>query len=327
MDARKALLFIGLILCWTNQAHSQFQCACNDTQQCSPTGQLQLAALVQGAPGPKGSKGDAGDPGRTGAPGPYGPKGETVLTEDQFQTLQQVLLKNISANLSEVAASVMDIQRAFTKCDIYSTSWRRVAHIDMNAATHCPKALRMATNSTTKQRACGRRKDRGCSSLMYHIEGNYTHVCGRVRGYQFGETEAFSGTNINSSYADGVLITHGSPRRHLWTYTAGAFETHNHSCPCFPLTSSDMPPPPNFVETDYYCESGFVSNHEDRIAWENPLWDGAGCGTPGNTCCQRHGWFHKQVQQTSDSIEVRWCGDKSRSNEDVYTDILEIWVQ
>ena len=196
------------------------ECACNDTQHCSPTGKLQLAALVQGAPGPKGRKGDAGDPGRTGAPGPYGPKGETVLTEDQFQTLQQALLQNISANLSEVAASVMDIQRAFTKCGIYSTSWRRVAHIDMtDPATRCPSGLRIkASNSATKQRACGRRKDRGCSSLMYHAEGNYSHVCGQVRGYQFGETETFSDTNINSSYADGVLITHGSPRRHLWTY-------------------------------------------------------------------------------------------------------------
>ena len=192
------------------------KCACKDTQHCSATGELQLAALVQGAPGLKGSKGDAGPPGRQGAPGPYGPKGETVLTEDQFQTLQQALLKNISANLSEVAASVMDIQRAFTKCGIYSTSWRRVAHIDMTDPATRPSGLRIkASTSATKQRACGRHKDRGCSSLMYHIEGNYSHVCGRVRGYQFGETEAFSDTNINSSYADGVLITHGIPRRHL----------------------------------------------------------------------------------------------------------------
>ena len=162
----------------------------------------------------------------------------------------------------------MDIQRAFTKCGIYSTSWRRVAHIDMtDPATRCPSGLRIkASSSATKQRACGRRKDRGCSSLMYHIEGNYSHVCGRVRGYQFGETEAFSDTNINSSYADGVLITHGIPRRHLWTYTAGTFETHIHSCPCFPMASSDMPSPPHFVKNDYYCESGFVSNHVDRIA-------------------------------------------------------------
>ena len=63
MDVRKALLFIGLILCWISQARSQFQCACNDTQHCSATGELHLATLVHGAPGLKGSKGDAGPPG------------------------------------------------------------------------------------------------------------------------------------------------------------------------------------------------------------------------------------------------------------------------
>ena len=69
-----------------------------------------------------------------------------------------------------------------------------------------------------------------------------------------------------------------------------------------------------------------MSIAESRIAWEDPLWDGAGCVTPGNTCCQRHGWFHKQVNLTSDSIEVRWCADSERSDEDIFTELVEIWV-
>ena len=80
-----------------------------------------------------------------------------------------------------------------------------------------------------------------------------------------------------------------------------------------------------FVGDDYYSESGFVYN-TNRIVWEDPLWDGEGCTQPGNTCCQRSGWFHKEVPLTSGNIEVRWCGDESRANEDVYTDIVEIWV-
>ena len=111
VDVRKALLFIGLILCWTSQARSQFQCACKDTRQYSPTGKLQLTALVQGPPGLKGSKGDTGPPGWQEVPGPYGPKGDTVLTEDQFQRLsvmsiwttrlQLVLYMTISISVPE----------------------------------------------------------------------------------------------------------------------------------------------------------------------------------------------------------------------------------
>ena len=113
-------------------------------------------------------------------------------------------------------------------------------------------------------------------------------------------------------------------------YTVGASEKHLDGCPV-PL---EDPPPIRTsltVGTDYYtyCKSGFVSNFENRIAWEDPLWDGAGCVTPGNRCCQRHCWSHRQVNQTSKSIEVRWCGDNDKSGEDVIiaTDKLEIWVQ
>ena len=151
-----------------------------------------------------------------------------------------------------------------------------------------------------------------------------THVCGRVRGYQFGVTEPFLGGNIDNHYADGVLITSGSPRRHLWTYAVGQSETHAHACPCSTGGSSSRPNIPAFVGTNYYCESGFVTTRQYRTAWEDPLWDGTGCVTPGNTCCRRHGWFHKQVQQTSDSIEVRWCADGRRSDKDVFTDIGDL---
>ena len=86
-------------------------------------------------------------------------------------------------------------------------------------------------------------------------------------------------------------------------------------CPC------DRPDPdnsrwylPDFVGSDYYCESGFVSNNEARIAWEDPLWDGAGCVTPGNTCCQRYQRQHRG-QVVCRGIKVKWrcpyrsCGD------------------
>ena len=195
-------------------------------------------------------------------------------------------------------------------------------------SAQCPSGLREVSNTTAKQRACGRSASSGCSSLVFPTSENYTHVCGRVRGYQFGSMDAFiNGGSIDTHYAEGVLITNGNPRRHLWTYVVSTTETRAQTCPCSTRGSSSHWRIPAFVGSDYYCESGFVTSWKGRMAWEDPLWDGAGCVTPGNTCCQRYGWFHKQVQQTSDSIEVRWCANDHWRHEDVVTNVLELWVQ
>ena len=176
------------------------------------------------------------------------------------------------------------MQNGQVKCGIYSTKWRRVAHIDMTDHTaRCPSGLREVSNTTTKQRACGRSVSRGCSSLVFNTSGNYTNVCGQVRGYQFRAIEAFNGGSIDTHYAEGVLITNGSPCRHLWTYAVGTSETNGWGCPCSTGGSVSRQYIPAFVGNDYYCESGFVNSHPARIAWEDPLWDGAGCVTPGNT--------------------------------------------
>ena len=299
-----------------------------------PPGGLGLPGLVgqRGAHGPEGPEGERGPQGFPGLPGPQGlqgPQGDTILNQDEFDKVVQALQKNISTELNRNRATFME-----SRCGIYSTRWRRVALIDMTDPTaQCPSGLREVSNSTTKQRACGRSISRGCSSVTFPIGEMYCHVCGRVRGYQYRTPDAFNHSDnpINDAYLDGISITHGSPQRHLWSFAASYYEqwsgTQNYICAC------DRPDPdnsrwyvPDFVGQDYYCESGFVTSAQSRIAWEDPLWDGAGCVTPGNTCCQRYGWFHKQVNLTSDSIEVRWCADQWRSNEDVFTDLVEIWV-
>ena len=220
-------------------------------------------------------------------------------------------------------------------CGKYNIRWRRVALIDMtNPTAKCPSGLHEVSNSTTNQRACGRSVSSGFSSVTFTIEEKYSHVCGRVQGYQYSSHDAFhpsSGKTINDTYIDGISITHGSPRRHLWSYAANWYEqwrgATNYICPCArPDPDNPRWHIPDFVGNDYYCESGFATTSQSRIAWEDPLWDGAGCVTPGNTCCQRYGWFHRQVNQTSDSIEVRWCANQLRSNEVVLTHLVEIWV-
>ena len=67
--------------------------------------------------------------------------------------------------------------------------------------------------------------------------------------------------SLDQGYMDGVSITHGQPRHHIWSYAAGAFETTNahSSCPCSIAQGSR---PPGFIgNNSYYCESGSPINH------------------------------------------------------------------
>ena len=286
--------------------------------------------------GQKGQKGEIGANGQSGLPGAIGPRGypgDTLLSEEEFSKVTKTVQMNISSKLNDLNTFINDIKLTFTKCGIYSLNWRRVTYIDTTQGTTCPDGLREVTNSTLNKRACGRTVNVGCSSLTFPSGGSYTHVCGRARGYQFQTTDGFRAfhvnTIINNAYVDGLSITRGSPRKHIWSYAAGYQEkingrVHTWQCPCAgPGYDSQYKAP--FVGDDYYCESGFVYN-SNRIAWEDPLWDREGCTQPNNTCCQRSGWFHKEVPPTTDNIEVRWCCDESRANEDFYTDIVEIWV-
>ena len=135
--------------------------------------------------------------------------------------------------------------------------WVRVANLNMtDPDQQCPGNLRLSF--TNPIRLCGRRTDSNCDSVTFTTYGvQYRQVCERVRGYQFGSTDAFncSSCTIDNPYVDGVSITHGaSPRKHIWTYAAGLYEynTVGYNCPC----TGGGPSPPSFVGSDYYCESG-----------------------------------------------------------------------
>ena len=215
------------------------------------------------------------------------------------------------------------------KCGILG-NWRRIAYFDTTQGDSCPAHLRTVTNTTTNQTACGRTVAVGCSSLQFSPDGSYSNVCGRVRGYQFGYPEAFDpdGTTIDSNYVDGISITKGSPRQHLWTYAAGLSENWRHSqhqCPCS-TPDYDFSLIPSFVGNNYYCESALTGIQSKHFVWEDPLWDGKRCILSQNRCCERYSWFHRNVTSSSDSIEVRWCDDHSYKTDDTLTDQLEIWV-
>ena len=142
-----------------------------------------------------------------------------------------------------------------------------------------------------------------------------------------GGFQQVTGETIDQTYVDGLSITRGSPRQHLWTLAVGRSETlyNIHTC------QRDQDPfnfynVPDFVGDHFYCETGFITTTTGVTAWSDPLWDGAGCVADTAHSCNRYGWFHREIEPTQDCIEVRWCGNGKKSEEDVYTDWLEIWV-
>ena len=99
--------------------------------------------------------------------------------------------------------------------------WRRVAFINMTDTSYnCPTGLNLTSYS---KRTCGRSHTfGGCSSTTFSVRGlPYSRVCGRIRAYQFGATEAFYhySSGIDRNYVAGVSLTHGAAGRHQHTWT------------------------------------------------------------------------------------------------------------
>ena len=299
----------------------------------------------QGLIGPQGPQGYHGRDGLQGPQGPQGEPGDTVLTEDEFNRVidnvanklnESIIAELVEANkVLSARLHSLEAKNMMTLCNTPSDKWRRIAYFDTTLGHPCPSGLRTFTNTTTNQTACGTTPGQKLRiSMNFSTGGSYTNVCGRVRGYVFDDIGGFyhyrsnGQRTIDSNYVDGISITKGSPRQHLWSYAVGLSETYNHAYFACPCARSDYNPSwiPDFVGNNYYCESAFVGRRTKIVAWEDPLWDGQGCHISGNRCCDRYGWFHRQVPPSSDDVEVRWCKYWPSSISDILTDQIEIWV-
>ena len=227
--------------------------------------------------------------------------------------------ENTRQKLNDAVANALAIEPAH-RCG--AGQWTRVAYLNMNDTTQfCPSVWRDRTMNGV--RVCGRQSSSGCYGTFYPTGRTYSKVCGRVIGFQIGHTDGFhSFSSINSAYIEGVSITHGSPRAHIWTLAADLYES-NSGCPCEGGTS-----PPSFVGNNYYCESGNsgTSAPNNFLYANDPLWDGQQCQSEG-TCCSTAPWFTVDLfVPTTDSIEVRICAD-STADEDTPINLLELYVQ
>ena len=221
--------------------------------------------------------------------------------------------------------------------------WMRLADISTNRGDTCPSGW------TRYKSYCTGGSAAGCYSANFLTNStSYSKVCGKVLGYQKGSMDSFypsavthgivtldytpvtASRSLDGVYVDGISITTGNPRKHVWTYAVGLSDDYNYplyNCPC---AKHPGPDPPTFVGTHYYCESGDTGTFDlTTLHTNDPLWDGAGCG-PENSCCYNAGmpWFFRQLPTiTTGNIEVRICTDQAFADEGVVVEQLQLYVQ
>ena len=226
-------------------------------------------------------------------------------------------------------------------CGGITGGWMRVAKLNMTNSSHtCPAGLKLLT---TPKRLCTRVTDVvGCSSATFNLHGiRYTHVCGKIIGYQQGTPDAFGpywwnkhhnnrNLTIDNKYVEGISLTHGhNPRKHIWTFAAALDEVQkNHNvCPCTNIHNTVTIPIPPYVGSDYFCDTASETIAQNKFYPNDPLWDGQGCGRL-NTCCSFNSppWFMKELpSSTSDDIEMRLCASRHH-HEDIIFEVIELFV-
>ena len=213
--------------------------------------------------------------------------------------------------------------------------WMSIGFFDMTwAFSECPSPLRMFTEDNKKY--CTRLFS-GCTSVYFDsLSQQYTEVCGMVEAYQYGSMDAFSpfSTSIDSVHMDGISVTYGFPRQHLWSYAVGEVanptSSRSDTCPCTARgTTSSVP---SFVGSDYYCSSGNGgSSVLTAVYSQSPLWRtyGPSC-VSGSTCCDNpdQPWFKKKLTQpANEDVEMRWCADGSPTGEATATTRVELYIR
>ena len=249
--------------------------------------------------------------------------------------------QRLSQSVREILSSAQISNSLLPQCG--NGLWTRAAYLNMaDPLQQCPASWRLY--SANGVRACGRpvtlATTGGCYSQNYTTQFSYQKVCGRIIGYQVGSPNVFHGQQLtlNQPYVDGVSVTYGEPRRHIWTFAGGLSETivpafPNLTCPCA-LNGTGITPQqsPAFVGDNYFCESANpLTTFENTNVFEytaDPLWDGKRC--EGQCCTNSNSppWFSIQLPNvTNEKIEVRICANQDTNNEDTPIGLLEIYMQ
>ena len=306
----------------------------------------QATVTLVGEQGLPGVVGPAGPQGEVGPRGEKGSPGENANVDDVIQALRErrvLLCANTDLGRTRPATSCKQIKDADntcasgyywigpdvdgparlvfcqmdTFCGTSGGGWTRVAFVNTtDPFTSCPGQWRVINGT---RRVCARQRDASCSSAVFGANGiQYSNVCGRVTGYLFGSPDHFyrfnsNDSDVDRSYLDGVSITQGSPRQHIWSYTA---TWRGSSCGGVPF---------DFVGRHFSVDFPNPTGQWRAVAiWNHHLWDPEDC--TNKACCRD--WFHRDVPLSNKDIEVRLCADQpSSTDEDIYVDLVEVYVR
>ena len=259
-----------------------------------------------------------------------------VLSQNTVTTTTAPIIQTTDPPSTEQATT--DTSTPSETCG--GSGWRRVAFINMTDPNQdCPQGFNLSDYSV---RSCSRVENgfNDCSnSVTFSVDSEYSQVCGRATAYQFGQHSAFFGYNvgvrdIDEAYVDGLSLTHGSPRTHIWTFASGLYNGTNGDmhisvrCPCDLDIAFDSAPP--YVGDDYFCDSvATVDNWNDnqyRLFSDNALWDGQ---ENLNECFGLNNppWFYKTLPEpTTDDIELRMCFTLFNTFSDIAISLFEVYV-
>ena len=223
----------------------------------------------------------------------------------------------------------------------------RIADFDMTQSNErCPSPLKRVSGKQLCETRIGSRG--GCSGAStfdtYGIQ--YSRVCGRIRAFQKGSTDAFAspdpkkngvrGVSINQPYVDGISLTHGNPRSHIFTFASALNDKTTGftftQCPCMRTFGQRAPRVPNFVGRNFVCNTANLDQNipKDNTQFlNNDVWGGEGCSSR-NQCCTEGGfpWFSRSLDSpTCDDVEMRVCNDEGTKNENVWLEQVELYVQ
>ena len=208
------------------------------------------------------------------------------------------------------------------RCKCGPGDWVKIG--SLNPLDSCPSGF-MSENIGGAQ-VCWK-KEKGCTSFSFEAGQDYRAVCGVATAYAYGSPDAFGSPDetIDEAYVDGISITYGSPRQHLFTYAA-AYEFEK--CPC-----KGGPTEPAFVNNNAYCGDKVLAPGEqwERKWYPNTvLWHAASdCSDDDITCRDDYRpWFSVETaSSTSDAVEIRSCQDQAYDDEAIGIASMEIYIR
>ena len=129
-----------------------------------------------------------GNPGLSGPPGPTGPPGDTTLNEEELNKLTSNITKTVMKEMAEKLheervqwqkkiGKIEETQRMILCLANYPSyevnsckCGKRIAYLNMSESDQCPFGLKMVTNSSTGQKACGKTVSRGCTAVEFPVD-------------------------------------------------------------------------------------------------------------------------------------------------------------